>query len=48
MGIMLTFMFVVNMLAAIIVMPALARWLLVPKYKAAQAALGKNDGLPSH
>ncbi|OUS13472.1 hypothetical protein A9Q89_02910 [Gammaproteobacteria bacterium 53_120_T64] len=47
MGIMLTFMFVVNMLAAIIVMPALARWLLVPKYKAAQAALANGDG-PQH
>ncbi|MBQ0720320.1 MAG: MMPL family transporter [Gammaproteobacteria bacterium] len=49
MGIMLTFMFVVNMLAAIIVMPALARWLLVPKYKAAQAALLANgDGPKAH
>ncbi len=44
MGIMLTFMFVVNMLAAIIVMPALARWLLAPKYKAAQAALANGSG----
>jgi len=42
MGIMLTFMFVVNMLAAIIVMPALARWLLIPKVKAAQAALNNT------
>ena len=48
MGIMLTFMFVVNMLAAIIVMPALARWLLVPKYKAAQAALARGDTPPGH
>jgi hypothetical protein len=36
MGILLTFMFVVNMLGAIIVMPALARWFLGPKLKAAQ------------
>ena len=48
MGIMLTFMFVVNMLAAIIVMPALARWLLVPKYKAAQAALANGVKAPAH
>ena len=48
MGIMLTFMFVVNMLAAIIVMPALARWLLVPKYKAAQAALADGGGSKAH
>jgi predicted RND superfamily exporter protein len=48
MGIMLTFMFVVNMLAAIIVMPALARWLLVPKYKAAQAALANGKASQSH
>lgn len=33
MGILLTFMFVVNMLGAIIVMPALARWLLRDKLK---------------
>ncbi len=33
MGILLTFMFVVNMLGAIIVMPALARWLLRSKLK---------------
>lgn len=39
MGIMLTFMFVVNMLGAILVMPALARWLLIPKIKSAQAQL---------
>ncbi len=31
MGLMLTFMFVVNMLAAIIFLPALARWLLRPR-----------------
>ncbi|MBV1884470.1 MAG: MMPL family transporter [Pseudomonadales bacterium] len=31
MGILLTFMFLVNMLGAIIIMPALARWLLVVK-----------------
>ncbi|OUS15673.1 hypothetical protein A9Q88_10355 [Gammaproteobacteria bacterium 50_400_T64] len=48
MGIMLTFMFVINMLAAIIVMPALARWLLVPKYKAAQAALANGGGSKAH
>jgi hypothetical protein len=41
-------MFVVNMLAAIIVMPALARWLLVPKYKAAQAALANGKASQSH
>lgn len=35
MGILLTFMFVVNMLGAIIVMPALARWFLGPRIKAA-------------
>lgn len=33
MGIMLTFMFVVNMLAAIVFLPALCRWLLRPKEK---------------
>ena len=48
MGIMLTFMFVVNMLAAIIVMPALARWLLIPKYNAAQTALANGDGPVHH
>jgi predicted RND superfamily exporter protein len=36
MGILLTFMFVVNMLGAIIVMPALARWFLGPRLKAAR------------
>ena len=30
MGVMLTFMFVVNMIAAIIFLPALCRWLLRP------------------
>ena len=34
MGILLTFMFVVNMLAAIIFLPALCRWLLRPREKA--------------
>lgn len=33
MGIMLTFMFVVNMIAAIIFLPALCRWLLRPREK---------------
>ncbi|HEX4852779.1 MULTISPECIES: efflux RND transporter permease subunit [Arenimonas] len=33
MGIMLTFMFVVNMVAAIIFLPALCRWLLRPREK---------------
>jgi len=33
MGILLTFMFLVNMLGAIIVLPALARWLIKPKTK---------------
>lgn len=37
MGILLTFMFVVNMLGAIIVMPALARWLLGAKIRSVQA-----------
>ncbi len=36
MGILLTFMFVVNMLGAIIVMPALARWFLRGKIKSIQ------------
>jgi predicted RND superfamily exporter protein len=31
MGILLTFMFLVNMLAAIIVLPALARWFYLRK-----------------
>jgi len=30
-GIMLTFMFLVNMLAAIVLLPALAAWLLHPE-----------------
>jgi predicted RND superfamily exporter protein len=30
-GIMLTFMFLVNMLAAIILLPALAEWLIRPR-----------------
>ncbi len=34
MGVMLTFMFVVNMIAAIIFLPALCRWLLRPTEKA--------------
>ena len=33
MGIMLTFMFIVNMVAAIIFLPALCRWLLRPGEK---------------
>lgn len=33
MGLMLTFMFVVNMLAAIVFLPALCRWLLRPTEK---------------
>jgi predicted RND superfamily exporter protein len=33
MGLMLTFMFVVNMIAAIIFLPALCRWLLRPREK---------------
>jgi hypothetical protein len=33
MGVMLTFMFVVNMLAAIVFLPALCRWLLRPTEK---------------
>jgi hypothetical protein len=33
MGIMLTFMFVVNMVAAIVFLPALCRWLLRPNEK---------------
>jgi Cu/Ag efflux pump CusA len=35
MGVMLTFMFVVNMIAAIVFLPALCRWLLRPKEKTA-------------
>ncbi|MGB0135351.1 MMPL family transporter, partial [Dokdonella sp.] len=35
MGVMLTFMFVVNMIAAIVFLPALCRWLLRPNEKAA-------------
>lgn len=42
MGILLTFMFVVNMLGAIIVMPALARWFLGPRLKAAQAKVASK------
>jgi hypothetical protein len=34
MGVMLTFMFVVNMIAAIVFLPALCRWLLRPTEKA--------------
>jgi len=34
MGVLLTFMFVVNMLAAIVFLPALCRWLLKPREKA--------------
>ncbi|MDR3386704.1 MAG: MMPL family transporter [Rudaea sp.] len=34
MGVMLTFMFVVNMIAAIVFLPALCRWLLRPREKA--------------
>jgi len=33
MGVMLTFMFVVNMMAAMIFLPALCRWLLRPREK---------------
>jgi len=33
MGILLTFMFIVNMIAAIIFLPALCRWLLRPNEK---------------
>ena len=35
-GIMLTFMFFVNMLGAIILLPALAAWLVKPQDRAAQ------------
>ena len=37
-GVMLTFMFLVNMLGAIILLPALAAWLVRPTSFAAQAA----------
>ena len=37
MGVMLTFMFVVNMIAAIVFLPALCRWLLRPMEKATQS-----------
>ena len=40
MGLMLTFMFVVNMIAAIIFLPALCRWILRPKEK--------DDWVPPH
>jgi multidrug efflux pump subunit AcrB len=33
MGVMLTFMFIVNMIAAIIFLPALCRWILRPNEK---------------
>jgi predicted RND superfamily exporter protein len=33
MGVLLTFMFVVNMIAAIVFLPALCRWLLRPREK---------------
>ena len=33
MGIMLTFMFILNMVAAIIFLPALCRWILRPSEK---------------
>ena len=36
MGVLLTFMFVVNMIAAIVFLPALCRWLLKPREKAAE------------
>ena len=36
MGIMLTFMFLVNMLGALLILPALAAWLLPDKYKVAK------------
>jgi predicted RND superfamily exporter protein len=31
MGVLLTFMFIVNMIAAIVFLPALCRWLLRPR-----------------
>jgi predicted RND superfamily exporter protein len=34
MGVLLTFMFVVNMIAAIVFLPALCRWLLRPRERA--------------
>jgi uncharacterized protein len=37
MGVMLTFMFVVNMIAAIVFLPALCRWLLRPMEKSLQS-----------
>jgi len=36
MGVLLTFMFVVNMIAAIVFLPALCRWLLKPREKPAE------------
>jgi len=36
MGVLLTFMFVVNMIAAIVFLPALCRWLLKPREKLAE------------
>jgi predicted RND superfamily exporter protein len=37
-GVMLTFMFLVNMLAAIILLPALATWVIRPASRAASAS----------
>ncbi|HST27398.1 MAG TPA: MMPL family transporter [Rudaea sp.] len=37
MGVLLTFMFVVNMIAAIVFLPALCRWLLRPRERAVEA-----------
>jgi uncharacterized protein len=42
-GIMLTFMFLVNMLAAILLLPALAAWLIAPQRRSA-AAVGAGPG----
>ncbi|RLA43403.1 MAG: RND family transporter [Gammaproteobacteria bacterium] len=44
MGILLTFMFLVNMLGAILVLPALARWLMAGKMaRAAEKRLSESD-----
>ena len=44
MGVLLTFMFLVNMLAAIIILPALARWLYWDKTKTGGHTLPEVTG----
>ncbi len=48
MGLLLAFMFLWNMLGALLLLPALAHWLLAPLQRAAPAALDpSDDALPS-